>query len=184
MPNIFYLTALPTDADVGRPIRESIYLDDDNSGTVSDGDRRLAGPAQPNGTLLANFYVGLGPRFETHADPNGNNRFDANTYRVRGTSSPARFVWDQNITDWDGFRRKGLELVEYWKRLGGLPRVLVVPLQCRDCGDRRRRWRRTRADRILVAVAAPTRSAQREWWSAIAGGARNAQRGDRWSASK
>jgi hypothetical protein len=40
---------------------------------------------------------------------NGNNRFDANTYRVRSTSDPARFVWDQDVTDWDGFRRKGLE---------------------------------------------------------------------------
>jgi parallel beta-helix repeat protein len=40
---------------------------------------------------------------------NGNNQFDANTYRVRGTSGPARFVWGQEVTDWDGFRRKGLE---------------------------------------------------------------------------
>ena len=40
---------------------------------------------------------------------NGNNRFDANTYRVRVTSGPARFVWDQDVTDWSGFRRKGLE---------------------------------------------------------------------------
>jgi hypothetical protein len=39
----------------------------------------------------------------------GNNRFDANTYRVRGKSGPARFVWDQDVTDWDGFRRKGQE---------------------------------------------------------------------------
>ena len=40
---------------------------------------------------------------------NGNNRFDANTYRIQDTSGLARFVWDQDITDWDGFRRKGLE---------------------------------------------------------------------------
>jgi hypothetical protein len=40
---------------------------------------------------------------------NGNNRFDANTYRVQRMSGPARFVWDQDVTDWDGFRRKGLE---------------------------------------------------------------------------
>lgn len=40
---------------------------------------------------------------------NGNNRFDANTYRVRATSGTARFVWGQDVTDWDGFRRKGLE---------------------------------------------------------------------------
>lgn len=40
---------------------------------------------------------------------NGNNRFDANTYRIQGTSGQPRFVWDQDVTDWDGFRRKGLE---------------------------------------------------------------------------
>jgi hypothetical protein len=39
---------------------------------------------------------------------NGNNRFDANTYRIQDTSG-ARFVWDQEVTDWAGFRRKGLE---------------------------------------------------------------------------
>ena len=41
--------------------------------------------------------------------PNGNNRFDANTYRVRSTSTGARFVWGHDVTDWEGFRRKGLE---------------------------------------------------------------------------
>jgi hypothetical protein len=40
---------------------------------------------------------------------NGDNRFDANTYHVPSVSGPARFVWGQDITDWDGFRRKGLE---------------------------------------------------------------------------
>jgi hypothetical protein len=39
----------------------------------------------------------------------GNNRFDGNTYRVGRPSGPARFVWGQDVTDWDGFRRKGLE---------------------------------------------------------------------------
>jgi hypothetical protein len=39
----------------------------------------------------------------------GNNRFDGNTYRVRGGSEPPRFVWDQDVTDWSGFRGKGLE---------------------------------------------------------------------------
>ena len=39
----------------------------------------------------------------------GNNRFDGNTYRVRRPSGPARFVWGHDVTDWDGFRRKGLE---------------------------------------------------------------------------
>jgi hypothetical protein len=40
---------------------------------------------------------------------NGNNLFDANTYRVRGTSDRDRFVWGHDVTDWYGFRRKGLE---------------------------------------------------------------------------
>jgi hypothetical protein len=39
----------------------------------------------------------------------GNNRFDGNTYRVRGASEPPRFVWGHDVTDWSGFRRKGLE---------------------------------------------------------------------------
>jgi len=39
----------------------------------------------------------------------GNNRFDGNTYRVRGGSEPPHFVWDQDVTDWSGFRGKGLE---------------------------------------------------------------------------
>jgi hypothetical protein len=41
----------------------------------------------------------------------GNNLFDANTYRVRvrGTGGPARFVWGRDVTGWDGFRSKGLE---------------------------------------------------------------------------
>jgi hypothetical protein len=39
----------------------------------------------------------------------GNNRFDGNTYRARGGSEPPRLVWDQDITDWSGFRGKGLE---------------------------------------------------------------------------
>jgi hypothetical protein len=39
----------------------------------------------------------------------GNNRFDGNTYRVGRTSEPARLVWGNEVTDWDGFRHKGLE---------------------------------------------------------------------------
>ena len=39
----------------------------------------------------------------------GNNRFDGNTYRVRGASDPSRFVWGQDVTNWSGFRGKGLE---------------------------------------------------------------------------
>lgn len=41
----------------------------------------------------------------------GNNRFDANIYRVTGAIGidQARFVWGHEVTDWEGFRRKGLE---------------------------------------------------------------------------
>ena len=39
----------------------------------------------------------------------GNNRFDGNTYRVARPREPARFVWGHTVTDWNGFRRGGLE---------------------------------------------------------------------------
>jgi len=39
----------------------------------------------------------------------GNNRFDNNLYLTSRNSGPAYFVWGHDITDWDGFRRKGLE---------------------------------------------------------------------------
>ena len=45
----------------------------------------------------------------TPSSQDGNNRFDANTYRVARPSEPGRFVWGHEVTDWDGFRRKGLE---------------------------------------------------------------------------
>ena len=38
----------------------------------------------------------------------GNNRFDANVYRVR-TSKEERFPWGHEILDWDGLRARGLE---------------------------------------------------------------------------
>jgi hypothetical protein len=40
----------------------------------------------------------------------GNNIFDNNVYRISRTSGPARFVWGHAIFDWDGLRRKGVEL--------------------------------------------------------------------------
>ena len=39
----------------------------------------------------------------------GNNLFDGNCVRLPRTSGPARFVWGHNVTDWDRFRRMGLE---------------------------------------------------------------------------
>jgi parallel beta-helix repeat protein len=38
-----------------------------------------------------------------------NNRFDGNTYRAPRTNPAGRFVWGHEVTDWEGFRRKGLE---------------------------------------------------------------------------
>jgi Right handed beta helix region/O-Antigen ligase len=40
----------------------------------------------------------------------GNNRFDANVYRVPHTRGRDRFVWGHSTLDWDGLRRIGLEL--------------------------------------------------------------------------
>ena len=39
----------------------------------------------------------------------GDNRFDGNVYRAPRNSGPDRFAWGREITDWAGFRRKGLE---------------------------------------------------------------------------
>jgi Right handed beta helix region len=44
----------------------------------------------------------------------GNNRFDGNTYRVRGGSEPPRFVWDQDVTDWSGFRGRVWSRTAAW----------------------------------------------------------------------
>jgi hypothetical protein len=54
----------------------------------------------------------------------GNNSFEDNVYRVPRTSRPARFVWEQQLSDWEGFRRHGLEP-------GGCLRFLT--LTCEDC---------------------------------------------------
>ena len=85
-----------------RSEKGAIYKTRNN--TVRDNETIFEGPPCAGGTSDTT------PEDENFAIiTNGNNRFDANTYRVRGTSSPARFVWDQNVTDWGGFRRKGLE---------------------------------------------------------------------------
>jgi hypothetical protein len=39
----------------------------------------------------------------------GNNSFDGNVYRIPRMSGLACFVWWYYVTDWDRFRRKGLE---------------------------------------------------------------------------
>lgn len=39
----------------------------------------------------------------------GNNLFDSNTYRMPGPGLRERFVWGHDVTDWQGFRRRGQE---------------------------------------------------------------------------
>lgn len=39
----------------------------------------------------------------------GGNLFDGNIYRVGRQGGAGRFVWGQDVTGWDGFRRKGQE---------------------------------------------------------------------------
>ena len=62
----------------------------------------------------------------------GNNRFDANSYRVLGSSGPTRFVWGHDVTDWEGFRRRGLEqngrLVLGGSSDGLLPKSAPAPM--------------------------------------------------------
>ena len=62
-------------------------------GAVCAGGASDTGPENENFTIIAD----------------GNNRFDGNTYHVRGASGPSSFVWGQDVTDWSGFRGKGLE---------------------------------------------------------------------------
>jgi hypothetical protein len=89
--------------DQGRRSEKGVvYKTRDN--TVRDNETTFEGPPCAGGTSDTK------PADENFAIiTNGNNRFDADTYRVRGMGGPARFVWDQEVTDWDGFRRKGLE---------------------------------------------------------------------------
>jgi hypothetical protein len=85
-----------------RSERGAIYKTRNN--TVHDNEMRFGGAPCAGGASDTK------PEDENFAIiTNGNNRFDANTYRIRSTSVPPRFVWDQDVTDWDGFRRKGLE---------------------------------------------------------------------------
>jgi Right handed beta helix region/O-Antigen ligase len=41
---------------------------------------------------------------------NGDNRFDHNIYRLARTAPPPRFVWSQELYDWEGFRALGQEI--------------------------------------------------------------------------
>ncbi len=39
----------------------------------------------------------------------GGNSFDSNRYTIGSQSEPARFVWERDVLDWNGFRSRGLE---------------------------------------------------------------------------
>jgi hypothetical protein len=72
--------------------------------SVHDNDLTFEGGACAGGASDVNLLN------ENYAIiPNGNNHFDGNVYRVPRPSEPGRFVWGHELTDWDGFRAKGLE---------------------------------------------------------------------------
>jgi hypothetical protein len=74
-----------------------------------------------NNTVLANdmtFEQGVCAGGVSDAKPgdenfaiisDGNNLFDGNTYRMRQPGLRPRFVWGHDVTDWQGFRRRGQE---------------------------------------------------------------------------
>ena len=72
--------------------------------TVRNNDLTFEGAACAGGVSDVSFD---NENFAIITD--GNNNFDDNIYRVPRMSGPARFVWGHNVTDWDRFRRKGLE---------------------------------------------------------------------------
>ena len=82
--------------------RGAIYKTRNN--TVRDNEMTFEGAPCAGGTSDTK------PEDENFAIiENGNNLFDANTYRLRDTSDRARFVWGHDVTDWNGFRSKGQE---------------------------------------------------------------------------
>ena len=72
--------------------------------TIHDNDSTFEGAACAGGVSDVSF---LDENFAIIAD--GNNSFDGNLYRAPRASGPARFFWGHNVTDWDQFRRMGLE---------------------------------------------------------------------------
>jgi hypothetical protein len=89
--------------DQGRRTRDGgEYKTRDN--TVRDNDSTFEGVACAGGASDTRPHD---KNFAIITD--GNNRFDNNLYRTPRSSGPARFFWGHDITDWDGFRRKGLE---------------------------------------------------------------------------
>jgi hypothetical protein len=89
--------------DQGRPTEDGRKYKTRNN-TVRDNEMTFEGAACAGGAS------DTGPNDENFTIiTDGNNRFDGNVYRVSRTNGPARFVWGQEVTDWEGFRRKGLE---------------------------------------------------------------------------
>ena len=89
--------------DQGRRTKDGAKYKTRNN-SVHDNDLTFEGGACAGGASDVNFLN------ENYAIiPDGNNRFDGNVYHVPGLSEPARFVWGHEVTDWDGFRGKGLE---------------------------------------------------------------------------
>jgi hypothetical protein len=71
---------------------------------VRNNDLTFEGAACAGGVSDVSF---LDENFAIIGD--GNNSFDGNVYRAPRMSGAGRFVWGHNVTDWDQFRRKGLE---------------------------------------------------------------------------
>jgi Right handed beta helix region len=89
--------------DQGRRTKDNGKYKTSNN-TVHDNDLTFEGAACAGGVSDVSFND---ENFAIITD--ANNSFDGNVYRVPRMSGPARFVWGHNVTDWDGFRRKGLE---------------------------------------------------------------------------
>ena len=89
--------------DQGRPTKNGGKYKTRNN-TIHDNDSTFEGAACAGGVSDVSF---LDENFGIIVD--GNNSFDSNLYRVPRASGPARFLWGHNVTDWDQFRRMGLE---------------------------------------------------------------------------
>ncbi len=89
--------------DQGRRTRNGAKYKTRNN-TIHDNDSTFEGAACSGGVSDVSL---LDENFAIITD--GNNSFDSNVYRVARASGPARFFWGHNVTDWDQFRRLGLE---------------------------------------------------------------------------
>jgi hypothetical protein len=70
----------------------------------------LANEMTFEGAACAGGVSGTKPGDENFAIiTDGNNLFERNTYRVGRSNERARFVWGHDVTDWNGFRRRGQE---------------------------------------------------------------------------